>query len=186
MSSFCALCPILPVSLDSPFFVLYVFVLCLVPNIACVSGFSILCFVCLRSVPCAQYCLCLWILHSLFCMSSFCVLCPILPVSLDCPFFSASSVFCNVYLSIYFWYSIFLLLYVLCDEQGQHNIYHLRRNLSQFVKIIDILVFLMVLIQLGSLLRYTIITDPLDVFQQNDHAHFYFDNISLRSISHAE
>jgi len=44
----------------------------------------------------------------------------------------------------------------------------------------------MVLIQLGSLLRYTIITDPLDVFQQNDHAHFYFDNISLRSISHAE
>jgi hypothetical protein len=65
MSSFCALLPILPVSLDSPFFVLYVFILCLVANIACVSGFSILCFVCLRSVPCAQYCLCLWILHSL-------------------------------------------------------------------------------------------------------------------------
>jgi hypothetical protein len=40
------------VSLDSPFFVLYVFVLCLVVNIACVSGFSILCFVCLRSVSC--------------------------------------------------------------------------------------------------------------------------------------
>jgi hypothetical protein len=53
------------VSLDSPFFVLYVFVLCLVPNIACVSGFSILCFVCLRSVSCAQYCLCLWIVHFL-------------------------------------------------------------------------------------------------------------------------
>jgi hypothetical protein len=35
------------------FFVLFVFVLCLVPNIACVSGLSILCFICLRPVSCA-------------------------------------------------------------------------------------------------------------------------------------
>jgi uncharacterized SAM-binding protein YcdF (DUF218 family) len=54
----------LPVSLGCPFFVLFVFLLCLVPNIACVSGLSILCFICLRPVSCAQYCLCLWVVHS--------------------------------------------------------------------------------------------------------------------------
>jgi hypothetical protein len=41
LSSSCVLCPILPVSLGCPFFVLFVFLLCLVPNIACVSGLSI-------------------------------------------------------------------------------------------------------------------------------------------------
>jgi hypothetical protein len=45
---------ILPVSLGCPFFVLFVFVLCLMPNIACVSGLSILCFICLRPVSCAR------------------------------------------------------------------------------------------------------------------------------------
>jgi hypothetical protein len=35
------------VSLGCPVFVLFVFVLCLMPNIACVSGLSILCFICL-------------------------------------------------------------------------------------------------------------------------------------------
>ena len=87
LSSSCVLCPILPVSLGCPFFFLFVFVLCLVPNIACVSGLSILYFICLRSVSCAHYCLCLWVVHSLFYLSSSCVLCPILPVSLGCPFF---------------------------------------------------------------------------------------------------
>jgi hypothetical protein len=32
-----------------------------------------------------------------FCLSSFCVLCPLLPMSLDCPFLIAPSVFSNVY-----------------------------------------------------------------------------------------
>jgi hypothetical protein len=87
LSSSCVLCLILPVSLGCPFFVLFVFVLCLVPNIACVSGLSILCFIFLRPVSRAQYCMCLWFVHSLFYLSSSCVLCLILPVFLDCPFF---------------------------------------------------------------------------------------------------
>jgi hypothetical protein len=68
-----------------------VFVLCLVPNIAHVSGLSILCFICLRPVSCAQYCLCLWVVHSFFYLSSSCVLCLILPVSLGCPFFKTKN-----------------------------------------------------------------------------------------------
>ena len=99
LSSFCVLCPLLPVSLGCPFFVLFVFVLCLVPNIACVSGLSILCFICLRPVLCTQYCLCLWVVHSLFYLSSSSVLCLILPVSLGCPFFfylSSSCVLCPI------------------------------------------------------------------------------------------
>jgi hypothetical protein len=52
LSSSSVLCLILPVSLGCPFFVLFVFVLCLVSNIACVSGLSILCFICLRPVSC--------------------------------------------------------------------------------------------------------------------------------------
>jgi hypothetical protein len=53
LSSSSVLCLILPVSLGCPFFVLFVFVLCLVLNIACVSGLSILLFICLRPVSCA-------------------------------------------------------------------------------------------------------------------------------------
>jgi hypothetical protein len=66
---------------------LFVFILCLVPNIACVSGLSILYFICLRSVSCVHYCLCLCVVHSLFYLFSSCLLCLILPLSLCCPFF---------------------------------------------------------------------------------------------------
>ena len=58
--SFCVLCPVLPVSMDCP--VLFVIVLCLVPSVANVYGFSSL--VCNRSVSCAQCCQCLWIVQS--------------------------------------------------------------------------------------------------------------------------
>jgi hypothetical protein len=93
-----------------------VFILCLVPSVACVSGLSsfyVLCLVlsvsldCLHSVSCAQCCLCLWIVFilclvpSVVCvsgLSSFCVLCPVLPVSLDCPFLITPLVFSNAYL----------------------------------------------------------------------------------------
>jgi hypothetical protein len=40
---------------------------------------SILCFICLRPVSCAQYCLFLCVVHSLFYLSSSSVLCLILP-----------------------------------------------------------------------------------------------------------
>jgi hypothetical protein len=86
LSLFCVLCPMLPVSLYCPFliapsvfyvafFAFFVFVLCVVPNVACVFVLSILdcpfsflccifCFLCLCSVCCAQCCLCLCIVHS--------------------------------------------------------------------------------------------------------------------------
>jgi hypothetical protein len=83
----CVLCLILHMSLGCPFFVLFVFLLCLVLNIACVSVLSILCFICLRPVSCAQYCMCLWVVLSVIYLSWSCVLCLILPLSLCCPFF---------------------------------------------------------------------------------------------------
>ena len=58
------------------FCVLFIFVMRVMPNIAYVSG--------------------------LFYLSSSCVLCPILPMSLDCPFLFANSIFFNVYLTFFF------------------------------------------------------------------------------------
>jgi hypothetical protein len=75
------------VSLCCSFFILFVFLLCLVLNIACVSGLSILCIILLHPVSCALYCMCLWVVHSFIYLSSSCVLCLILPVTLGCPFF---------------------------------------------------------------------------------------------------
>jgi hypothetical protein len=109
----------LPVSLDCPFLIApsvssaqcclclcllivhsWVPFLCLVPNVACVSGLSILIA---PSVSSAQCCPCLWIFHSwvpLLCLvpnvacdsglsildCPFCVWCPMLHMSLDCLF----------------------------------------------------------------------------------------------------
>jgi hypothetical protein len=94
LSSSCVLCPILPMSLDCFIYlrhvcyaqyclclwiVLCIFVMCVMPNIAYVSGLfylssscvlcpilpmSLDCFIYLHHVCCAQYCLCLWIVHS--------------------------------------------------------------------------------------------------------------------------
>jgi len=79
LSSFCIVCPVLPVSMDCS--VLFVIVLYLVPSVACVYGLSSL--VCDRTVSCVQCSLCLWIVQS--CLWSFCILCPVLPVSMDRP-----------------------------------------------------------------------------------------------------
>jgi hypothetical protein len=85
------------------FFVLFVFVLCLVnpvlsvsldclrpvscePSVVSVSGLSSSC------VLWTQCCQCLWIVFAL------CLVNPVLSVSLDCPFLIAPSVFSNVYL----------------------------------------------------------------------------------------
>ena len=147
LSSSCVLCPILPMSLDCFIYlrhvcyaqyclclwiVLFIFVMCVMPNIAYVSGLfylssscvlcpilpmSLDCFIYLRHVCYAQYCLCLWIVlcifvmcvmpniayvSGLFYLSSSCVLCSILPMSLDCPFLFANSIFFNVYLTFFF------------------------------------------------------------------------------------
>ena len=75
--SLCILCPVLPMSMDCP--VLFVIALYLVPSVANVYGLSSL--VCNRSVSCAQYCQCLWIVHGLW---SFCILYPVLPMSMNC------------------------------------------------------------------------------------------------------
>jgi hypothetical protein len=77
--SLCVLCPVLPMSMDCP--VLFVIVLYLVSSVANVYGLSSL--VCNRSVSCAQYCQCLWIVQS--CLWSLCILCPVLPMSMNCP-----------------------------------------------------------------------------------------------------
>ena len=64
-------------------------VLCLVPNAASVSGLSIFFLFPIRFS--------LRFTRLLCCVSCFalCVLCPLLPLSLDCPFFIAHSVFSN-------------------------------------------------------------------------------------------
>jgi hypothetical protein len=51
-------------------FVLFVFVLCLVPNVICACElFILVCFVCHCSVPCTQCYLRLWIVHSCLALS---------------------------------------------------------------------------------------------------------------------
>ena len=80
-------------------FFVFVFVLCLMPYVACVSGLFILdcplfchpwLFGGVRVTPLFSF-LC-WIGVFFVCfLSSFCVLCPIVPVSLDCPFLTALS-----------------------------------------------------------------------------------------------
>ena len=65
-------------SMDCP--VLFVIALYLVPSIANVYGLSSL--VCDRTVSCAQYCQCLWIVQSS--LWSPCILCPVLPISMNC------------------------------------------------------------------------------------------------------
>ena len=89
--SFCALCPVFPMSMEFP--VLFVIVMCLVPNVANVYELSSV--VCDRSVTCVQCSQCLWIVQS--CLWSFCILCLVLSISLDCPVLIALLVFCNVY-----------------------------------------------------------------------------------------
>ena len=107
LSSFYALCPILLMSLECPFIIAplifsivyycsvlccvfnfyFVFVLCLVPNVAHVSGMSIhhcphwfsLSFI---TVPC-------YVVFLIFILSSFHALCPMLLMSLECPFIIA-------------------------------------------------------------------------------------------------
>ena len=99
------------------FFVLFVFVLCLVnpmlkasldclrpvscePNVESVSGLSSSCVLWTQCCQClwivfvlwTQCCQCLWIVFVL------CLVNPVLSVSLDCPFLIAPSVFSNVYL----------------------------------------------------------------------------------------
>ena len=99
---FCVWCPMLPMSLDIPFLITpsvssaqcclcfwivhsWLPLLCLVPNVACVSRLSIIdC----PSVSNAQCCLCLWIVHSsLFFL---CLVTNVVRFSglsiLDCPF----------------------------------------------------------------------------------------------------
>jgi hypothetical protein len=77
--SFCALCPVFPMSMEFP--ILFVIVLCLVPNVANVYELSSL--VCNRSVTCVQCTQCLWSVQSSF--WSFCILCPVFPMSMNCP-----------------------------------------------------------------------------------------------------
>jgi hypothetical protein len=77
--SLCILCPVLPMSMNCA--VLFVIALYLVTSVANVYGLSSL--VCNRSVSCAQYCQCLWIVQS--CLRSFCILYPVLSMSMDCP-----------------------------------------------------------------------------------------------------
>jgi hypothetical protein len=66
-------------SMDCP--VLFVIVLYLVSSVTNVYGLSSL--VCDRTVSCAQYCQCLWIVQSS--LWSPCILCPVLPMSMNCP-----------------------------------------------------------------------------------------------------
>ena len=78
--------------------VLLLIVLCFVPSVVNVYGLSSL--VCDRSVSCAQFCQCLWIVQS--CLCSLCILCPVSPVSMDCPVLFLTTLylvpsFANVY-----------------------------------------------------------------------------------------
>ena len=90
-----------------------------VPRVANVSGLFILgcssvfsTFICFSSscVLCAAGCQCLWIVHSCLLLGFLyvyllvlvlCLVCRWLPVSLDCSFLVASSVFSNVYLFVF-------------------------------------------------------------------------------------
>ena len=76
-------------------FVLFVFVLCLVPNVICARElFILVCFVFLCSVPCTQCYLRLLIVHScLFCLSLFCALYPMLSAPVNCSFLFVLFVF---------------------------------------------------------------------------------------------
>ena len=82
LSSFCVLCPIVLVSLDCPFLTALSFI---TPGF--LVGFVLL--LCLVFGVGLEF-------FVFFFLSSFCVLCPIVPVSSDCPFLIAPSVFSNV------------------------------------------------------------------------------------------
>ena len=69
-----------------------------------VKTYRVVFFVCFSSLLCTRCCQFLWIVHSwlpllysLTFIFDLCLVYPVLPVSLDCPFLIAPSVFSNVY-----------------------------------------------------------------------------------------
>ena len=90
----CLVHPMLPVSLDCFCFVCLRPVSC-VPNVASVSGLFLFCLSS-SCVLCTLCCQCLWIVFVLL-VFVLCLVHPMLPVSLDCLFLIATSVFSNIY-----------------------------------------------------------------------------------------
>jgi hypothetical protein len=78
-------------------FVLFVFILCLGSNVACISGLFIL-----DSLSWVQCCLYLWVVYTWFF-----VLGPMLPVSLGCLYLIGCSFFSNVYFQLYWTHASF-------------------------------------------------------------------------------